>query len=125
VTTPYSEELAGIKVDTSGPKPPKIIVKGKKYRKPGKKGRKGKVVKNTYTGKVRVRFVGKPDRTLPDGSAGAGLNRKSVPKTRVIKKKGRTVIKVKTRDTLGNTSKTVRKVIKIKKFKKAGKRGKK
>ena len=122
VTTPYSDEFTGVKVDRSGPKPPRVIVKGKKYRKPGKKGRKGKVVKNTWVGKVRVKFVGRPDRTLPDGTAGAGLDRKCVPKKRVIRKKGRTVIKVSTRDSLGNRSKTVRKVIKIKKVKKSGKR---
>jgi len=122
VTPPYSEALAGIKVDSSGPKAPRIIVKGKKYRKAGKNGRKGKVVKNTYKGKVRVRVIGRPDQVLPDGTAGVGLNRKSVPKTKVIRKKGRTVIKVSTKDNLGNRSKTVRKVIKIKKVKKSGKR---
>ena len=65
-------------------------------------------------GKVKVKFIGKPDRKLPDGSPGVGLKRKSVPKTRRIKKKGRTVIKAKTRDRLGNRSKTARVVIRIK-----------
>jgi len=101
--TPFSEELAGVKIDRSGPKAPKVIIKGKKVK--GKKG--------TWKGKVRVRFVGKPDAKLPDGSAGVGLNGKSVPKPRKITKKGKTVIKVKTRDKLGNASKTVRVVVKI------------
>lgn len=103
--TPYSEELAGVKVDRSGPKTPKVVIKGKKVK--GKKG--------TYKGKVTVKVVGKPDAKLPDGSAGVGLNGKSVPKPRKIKKKGRTVIKVKTRDKLGNASKAVRVVVKISK----------
>ena len=101
-TTPFSEELANVKVDRTGPKKPKIKVKGRK------------IGKNTYRGKVRVKVVGKPDRKLPDGSAGVGLNRKSVPKVKKIRKKGKTVVKVKTRDKLGNKSKTARVVIRIK-----------
>jgi hypothetical protein len=101
-TTSFSEELANIKVDKSGPKKPKIKIKGKR------------IGKKTYRGKVKVKFIGKPDRKLPDGSPGVGLKRKSVPKTRRIKKKGRTVIKAKTRDRLGNRSKTARVVIRIK-----------
>ena len=55
---------------------------------------------------------------MPDGSAGVGLNRKSVPKTKVIKKKGKTVVKVQTKDKLGNKSKRIRIVLKIKKLSK-------
>ena len=105
VTTPYSEEITGVKVDRSGPKAPKIVVKGKRVK--GKKG--------TWKGKVKVKFTGRPDVRLPDGTAGSGLNKKSVPKTRVIRKKGKTVIKVQTKDKLGNRSKTARVVIRIKK----------
>ena len=103
--TPYSAELTGVKVDRSGPKAPKVILKGRKV--------KGK--KNTFKGKVTIKVVGKPDVKLPDGSAGVGLNSKSVPKPRKVTKKGKTVIKVKTRDKLGNTSKTIRVVVKISK----------
>ncbi|MGB0121166.1 MAG: alpha/beta hydrolase domain-containing protein, partial [Solirubrobacterales bacterium] len=109
VVTPYSEAVTGVKVDRSGPKKPKVKIKGKRFKKNGKK------VKNTYRGKVRVKVIGKPDVKLPDGSAGVGLKNKSVPKKKVIKKKGKTVLKIKTRDKLGNKSKTVRVVIKIKK----------
>ncbi len=101
-TTPFSEELRNVKVDRTGPKKPKIKVKGKR------------IGKNTYRGKVRIKVVGKPDPKLPDGSAGAGLNKKSVPKVKKIRKKGKTVFKVKTRDKLGNKSKTAKVVIKIK-----------
>ncbi|MGK2955755.1 MAG: alpha/beta hydrolase domain-containing protein [Solirubrobacterales bacterium] len=104
-TTPYSEEVASIKVDRTGPKPPKAIVKGKKVR--GKQG--------TYKGRVRIKFTGKPDQKLPDGSAGAGLSNKTIPKARTIKKKGKTVVKVRTSDKLGNKSKFTRIVIRIQK----------
>ncbi|MDQ2701072.1 MAG: alpha/beta hydrolase domain-containing protein [Actinomycetota bacterium] len=122
VTTPFSDGITGIKVDRSGPKAPRVVVKGRKFRRPGKNGRKGRVIRNTYVGKARVRVIGRADVKLPDGSSGTGLNRKSVPKTRVIRKKGRTVIKVRTRDKLGNRSRVVRKVIRIKKAKKGKKR---
>ncbi len=101
-TTPFSEELRNVKVDRTGPKKPKIKVKGRK------------IGKNKYRGKVRIKVVGKPDRKLPDGSAGVGLNKKSVPKVKKIRKKGKTVVKVKTRDKLGNKSKTAKVVIRIK-----------
>ena len=102
VTTPYSEELANIKVDRTGPKKPRLVIKGRK------------IGKNTYRGKVKVKVIGKPDPKLPDGSAGVGLNRKSVPKTRKITRRGKTVIKVQTRDKLGNKSKRAKVVIRIK-----------
>ena len=101
-TTPYSEQLRNVKVDRTGPKKPKIKVKGKR------------IGKNTYRGAVRIKVVGKPDPKLPDGSAGVGLKKKSVPKVKKIRKKGRTVYKVRTRDKLGNKSKTAKVVIKIK-----------
>ncbi len=101
-TTPFSEELKKVKVDRTGPKKPKIKVKGKR------------VGRNTYRGKVRIKVVGRPDPKLPDGSAGVGLNRKSVPKVKKIRKKGRKVIKVRTRDKLGNKSKATKVVIRIK-----------
>ncbi len=101
-TTPYSEESAKVKVDRTGPKKPKIVVTGRK------------IGKNTYRGKVKVKVVGKPDAKLPDGSAGAGLNGKSVPKTRKITKRGKTVIKVQTKDKLGNKSKPAKLTIRIK-----------
>lgn len=107
VVTPYSEVAGGIKVDRTGPKAPKVVLKGKRVR--GKK--------KLFRGPVRVKVIGKPDPKLPDGSAGAGLNRKSVPKTRTVRKKGKTVIKVRTRDRLGNKSKTRRIVVKIKRGK--------
>lgn len=100
VTTPFSEELANIKVDRSGPKAPRLVVKGK---------RRG----GAYTGTVRVQVIGKPDAKLPDGSAGVGLNPKSVPKVKTIRSKGRTVVKVQTRDKLGNKSKPAKVVITI------------
>ena len=81
----------------------KVILKGKRV--------KGK--KNTFRGKVRVKVAGRPDRKLPDGSAGVGLNRKSVPKPRKIGKKGKKVIKFRTRDKLGNKSKVTRVVVRI------------
>ncbi|MGA7435250.1 MAG: alpha/beta hydrolase domain-containing protein, partial [Solirubrobacterales bacterium] len=109
VVTPYSEEFGEVKVDRSGPKKPKVKIKGKKFKRNGKK------VKNTYRGKVRVKVIGRPDVKLPDGSAGVGLKNKSVPKKKVIKKRGKTVLKIKTRDKLGNKSKPVKVVIKIKK----------
>lgn len=114
VVTPFSESLGEVKVDRTGPKKPRIIVKGKRYRKKVcrvKKGKKGKV----FRGKVKVRFKGKPDRRLPDGSPGVGLKNSSVPKNRRIKKKGRIVLKAKTKDRLGNPSKIAKKAIRIKK----------
>lgn len=106
VVTPYSEPMTGVvKVDRSGPAAPKVVLKGKRKKGAGK---------NVFRGPVRVKFIGKPDVKLPDGTAGVGLNTKSVPKVRKVKKKGRTVIKVNTRDKLGNRSKTVKVVIKIK-----------
>ena len=100
-TTPFSRPSVQVKVDRSGPPAPRIAVKGKR------------IGPNTYRGKVQVRVIGRADGKLPDGSAGAGLNRKSVPKTRTIRKKGRSVISVQTRDRLGNRSKTTRLVIRI------------
>ena len=101
VVTPFSEASVAVKVDRTGPAKPKIVIKGRK-------------VKGSYKGKVRVKVVGKPDPKLPDGTAGAGLNKKSVPKVRVIKRKGKTVIKVQTRDKLGNKSPVAKAVIRIK-----------
>ena len=100
-TTPYSESLKNIKVDRSGPNKPKIKVRGRK------------IGRSTYRGKVRVKFKGRPDPRLPDGSAGVGLNGKSIPKARTIRKKGRIVIKARTKDKLGNKSNRARKVIRI------------
>jgi hypothetical protein len=93
-TTPFSVASVKVKVDRSGPKAPKLKVKGRK------------IGKNTYMGPVRVKVVGQADRKLPDGSAGSGLNQKSVPKTITVRKT-RTV-KVTTRDKAGNASKTAR-----------------
>jgi len=101
VTTPFSEQLAKVKVDRTGPKTPRLVIRGRK------------VGKGVYSGPVRVIVVGKPDPKLPDGSAGVGLKPRSVPKARTITRKGRTVIKVQTRDRLGNKSKPVRAVITI------------
>lgn len=100
VRTPFSTGSAAVKVDRTGPAKPRIIVRGKRVGK-------------FYRGKVRVRVIPRPDRKLPDGTAGVGLNRKSVPKTRTIRKKGRTVIRVRTRDKLGNRSPAARAVIRI------------
>lgn len=100
VVTPYSVGQPR-KVDRSGPWKPKIVLKGRK-------------VKGAYRGKVRVKVIGRPDRKLPDGTAGVGLNKKSVPKLRVVKRKGKTVIKVRTKDKLGNKSPVARVVIRIK-----------
>lgn len=104
VTTPFSETLTGIKVDRTGPKAPRVVLKGKRA--------KGKRV---FRGPVRVKVIGRADRKLPDGSAGVGLNKKSVPKAKKVRKKGRTVIKVRTRDKLGNKSKVTKVVLRIKK----------
>lgn len=101
VTTPFSRELANVKVDRSGPKAPRIVIRGEG-------GRGG-----LYSGPVRVTVVGQPDTKLPDGSAGVGLSLRSVPKARTIAKKGRSVIRVQTSDRLGNKSKPARVVITI------------
>jgi hypothetical protein len=101
VSTPFSELSGSVKVDRTGPQKPKIVLKGKR-------------VKGAFKGPVRVKVVGKPDRKLPDGSAGVGLNNKSVPKTRTVGKKGKTVIKVRTSDKLGNKSPVAKIVIRIK-----------
>lgn len=90
-TTPYSESSVNIKVDRSGPKAPRLTLKGRK------------IGKNTYAGPVKVKVTGRPDGKLPDGSAGSGLNPKSVPKTITVRKT--TTIRVTTRDKAGNTSK--------------------
>ena len=103
VTTPPSanSSISTAKVDRTGPVKPRIILKGRK-------------VKGVYRGPVRVRVIGKRDRKLPDGTVGVGLKRKSVPKPRTVRKKGRTVIKVRTRDKLGNKSPVARVVVRIK-----------
>lgn len=101
VSTPFSELSGSVKVDRTGPAKPKVVLKGKR-------------VKGAFKGPVRVKVVGKPDRKLPDGSAGVGLNPKSVPKTRTVRKKGKTVIKVRTSDKLGNKSPVAKIVIRIK-----------
>jgi hypothetical protein len=100
VVTPFSEQSVAVKVDRTGPARPKIVLKGRR--------KKGKFIR-----KVRVKVIAKPDRKLPDGTAGVGLNRKSVPKVRVIRRKGKTVIKVRTRDKLGNKSPVARVVVKV------------
>ena len=79
---------------------PKIVLKGHK-------------VKGQFRGPVRVKVIGKPDGKLPDGTAGVGLNPKSVPKTRKVTRKGKTVIKIRTRDKLGNQSPVAKVVIRI------------
>ncbi len=100
VVTPFSEASVAVKVDRTGPAKPKIVLKGRK-------------IKGSYRGAVRVKVVGKPDRKLPDGTAGVGLNQKSVPKTRKVTRKGKTVIKVRTKDKLGNLSPVAKVVIRI------------
>ena len=100
VVTPFSDATVAVKVDRSGPQKPRIVLKGRK-------------VKGKFRGPVRVKVIGKPDRTLPDGTPGVGLNRKSIPKTRKVKRKGKTVIKVRTRDKLGNKSPVAKVVIRI------------
>ena len=100
-TTPFSRPSVRIKVDRTGPPAPRIVAQGRR------------IGSNTFRGPARIRVIGRADGKLPDGSAGAGLNRKSVPKTRTIRKKGRSVISVQTRDRLGNRSKTTRLVIRI------------
>lgn len=100
VTTPFSAELANVKVDRSGPAKPRLVITG---RKAG----------GVYSGPVRVTVLAQPDGRLPDGSAGAGLDPRSVPKAKTITRKGRTVISVRTRDSLGNESQPARAVIVI------------
>ena len=100
VVTPFSEASVAVKVDRTGPPKPKIVLKGRK-------------VKGIYRGPVTVKVIGKPDGKLPDGTAGAGLNPKSVPKTRKVTRKGKTVIKIRTRDKLGNQSPVAKVVIRI------------
>lgn len=122
-TTPFSDEIADIKVDRSGPYRPKAVIKGKriKYKRVKVKRSKGKRAKykrvelkrRVYRSKVRVRFFGRRDVTLPDGSSGVGLKWTSVPKLRKIRRNGKTVIKVRTMDKLGNNSKVQRVVIRI------------
>jgi hypothetical protein len=93
VTTPYSASSVRIKVDRSGPKAPKLVIKGRK------------IGRNTYAGPVKVRVVGQADQKLPDGSAGSGLNPKSVAKPMTVRKTK--TIKTRTRDKAGNLSKPV------------------
>jgi hypothetical protein len=102
VTTPFSEQSSTVvKVDRTGPARPRIVVKGRR------------IGRNVYRGAVRVRVIAGADPRLADRSAGVGLNRRSVPRTRVIRRKGRSVIRVQTRDRLGNRSKPARMVITI------------
>ena len=100
VTTPFSAELANVKVDRSGPAKPRLVISGRKAA-------------GVYSGPVRVTVLAQPDGKLPDGSSGAGLDPRSVPKAKTITRKGRTVISVQTRDKLGNKSKPARAVITI------------
>lgn len=100
-TTPFSRPSVRVKVDRSGPPASRIVVQGRR------------IGRDTYRGPVRVRVVGRADGRLPDGSPGAGLNRRSVPRARVIRKRGRSVIRVQTRDRLGNRSRPARLVIRI------------
>ncbi|HMU26172.1 MAG TPA: alpha/beta hydrolase domain-containing protein [Solirubrobacterales bacterium] len=100
VVTPFSEASVAVKIDRTGPAKPKIVLKGHK-------------VKGQFRGPVRVKVIGKPDGKLPDGTAGVGLNPKSVPKTRKVTRKGKTVIKIRTRDKLGNQSPVAKVVIRI------------
>lgn len=100
VVTPFSVPSVPVKVDRTGPKKPKVVLKGRR-------------AKGVFRGPVRVRIIGRPDRKLPDGTPGVGLNRRSVPKNRVIRKRGRTVLKLRTRDRLGNRSPVTRVVVRI------------
>jgi hypothetical protein len=100
-TTPFSSPSVRVKVDRTGPPAPRIVVQGRR------------IGRNAFRGPVRVRVVGRADGRLPDGSAGAGLNPRSVPRTRVIRKRGRSVIRVQTRDRVGNRSRPARLVIRI------------
>lgn len=108
-TTPFSDDSSSVKVDRTGPQRPFVKLKGRRIR--GKN--------HTYRGRVKVRFIGRPDRNLPDGSTGSGLDWKSVPKPRKIRIKGKRrraikrVIKFRTSDRLGNKSKVKRVVIRI------------
>lgn len=101
-TTPFSRPSVRVKVDRTGPLAPRIVVQGRR------------IARGTFRGPVRVRVLGRADGRLPDGSAGAGLDRRSVPKTRVIRSRGRVVLRAQTRDRLGNRSRPVRLVIRIK-----------
>lgn len=100
-TTPFSRPATSIKVDRTGPLTPRIIVRGRK------------IGRNTYRGPVRVRVIGRPDSRLPDRTTGVGLYYRSVPRVRVIRKRGRSVIRVQTRDRLNNRSRPARLVIRI------------
>ncbi len=104
VTTPFSEDSVKVKVDRTGPRAPTL----KPARKPNtnKNGR-------WYRGSVKVKVAGRPDRVLPDGTPGSGLDVATVPKTKFVKKSGRTKLTVNTRDTLGNQSETGRLTIQI------------
>jgi hypothetical protein len=93
-TTPFSDASVKVKVDRSGPKTPKVRLSG---RKSGG---------NTWSGPVRVRVVGQADPRLPDGSAGSGLNPKSVPKTMTVRRTK--TVTVRTKDKAGNKSKPTR-----------------
>lgn len=102
VETPFSEASVAVKVDRTGPAKPKVLIKGSRK------------VRGIYQGPVRVKVIGKADPKLPDGTAGVGLNPKSVPKTRKVTRKGKTVLKIRTRDKLGNLSPVTKVVIRIK-----------
>jgi hypothetical protein len=93
-TTPFSVSSVSIKMDQTGPKAPKIVLSG---RKTGK---------NTYSGSVRVRVIGRSDPKLADGSAGSGLNPRSVPKPMVVRRTK--TVTVRTKDKAGNKSKPTR-----------------
>lgn len=100
VETPFSRAGHTVKVDRAGPRKPRIVITGRRS-------------KGVYRGRVKIKVIGRPDRKLPDGSAGVGLNRRSVPKVRRISRAGRTVIRVSTRDKLGNRSPVARAVVRI------------
>jgi hypothetical protein len=93
-TTPFSVSSVEIKVDRTGPKAPKLVVKGRK------------ISRNTYSGPVRVTVVGKADPKLADGSAGSGLDPRTVPKTMKIRRTK--TVTVRTKDKAGNKSKPTR-----------------
>ncbi|MDQ2622587.1 MAG: alpha/beta hydrolase domain-containing protein, partial [Actinomycetota bacterium] len=63
VVTPFSVASRTVKVDRTGPRKPRIVT--------------GEGARGVYRGRVKVKVVGRPDRRLPDGSAGVGLNPKS------------------------------------------------
>lgn len=92
IRTPYSEPLRKVKIDRSGPKRPRIKLRGERLG-------------GVFLGEVEIEVVGRKDRKLRDGSKGSGLNPRSVPKPETVDGAGTYTVRARTTDRAGNRSK--------------------